>query len=133
MPIANIQHRNSIEEIYPPDAFASDAAYNGQVTNEIILGVRILSAPNAEGEFIFERSSQHVGEAATPTFLVPHRREEMPPNTEENSPAVGVTRRRPPAGYMEFLYDIVVAARQFGFEPEKSPGRNEPRLQGLRQ
>jgi hypothetical protein len=133
MPTANIQHRKSIQEGYPPDAFASDAAYNGQVTNEIILGVRILSAPNTEGNFTFERSSRHVAEPATPTFLAPHRRDEMLTNTEEDSPAIGVMRPRLPAGYMEFLDDIVATARQFGFEPEKSPGRNDPRLQGLRQ
>ena len=131
MPTANIQNRQSLEQVYSPDAFASDAACNGQVTHEIILGVRILSAPNAEGEFIFERSSQHVAEASTPTFLAPHGREEMLTDTE-NSPAMGV-RRRLPAGYLEFLDDIVVAAQKSGFEPEKSPGRNEPRLQGLRQ
>jgi hypothetical protein len=133
MATANIQHRKTVEEVYPPDAFASDAAYNGQVTNEIILGVRILSAPNAEGDFIFERSSQHVAEVATPRFLAPHRRQEILTNTEENSPAIGAARPRLPTGYVEFLDDIVAAAQQFGFDPEKSPGRDEPRLQGLRQ
>jgi len=133
MPTANIQHRKTLEEVYPPDAFASDAAFNGQVTNEIILGVRILSAPNAEGDFIFERSRQHVAEVAIPRFLVPHRREEILTNTEENSLAIGAARPRLPAGYAEFLDDIVAAAQQFGFDPEKSPGRDEPRLQGLRQ
>ena len=133
MPTANIQHRKTLEEVYPPDAFASDAAFNGQVTNEIILGVRILSAPNAEGDFIFERSRQHVAEVATPRFLAPHRREEILTNTEENSLAIGAARPRLPAGYAEFLDDIVAAAQQFGFDPEKSPGRDEPRLQGLRQ
>ena len=144
MPTANIQHRKTLEEVYPPDAFASDAAFNGQVTNEIILGVRILSAPNAEGDFIFERSRQHVAEVATPRFLAPQRREEILTNTEEsreeiltnteeNSLAIGAARPRLPAGYAEFLDDIVAAAQQFGFDPEKSPGRDEPRLQGLRQ
>jgi hypothetical protein len=133
MPIANIQDRKSIEEVYPPAAFASDAAYNGQVTHEVILGVRILSAPDAKGDFDLERSRQHIGEAATPTFLAPHRREKMLTNKEEDTPAAGVELPHLPAGYMEFVDDVAAAARQFGFEPEKSPGRNEPRLQGLRQ
>src|SRR5207253_974974 len=52
-------------------------------------------------------------------------------NTEENSLAIGAARPRLPAGYAEFLDDIVAAAQQFGFDPEKSPGRDEPRRQSI--
>jgi hypothetical protein len=132
MPTANIQRRKSIEQVYPPDAFASDAVYNGQVTNEVILGVRILSAPNDNGDFVFERSSHHVGEVATPTFLAPHRREERLANTEGDPGAIEAGLPNPQDGYVEFLDDIVVAAQRFGFERENSPGQNEPGLQGFR-
>jgi hypothetical protein len=50
-----------------------------------------------------------------------------------DSPATQATRPDPGAEYEGFLADIVAVARQFGFEPEKSPGRDELRLRGLRQ
>jgi hypothetical protein len=95
------------------------------VTNEVILGVRILSAPNDNGDFVFERSSHHVGEIATPTFLAPPRREERLANTEGDPRAIEAGLPNPQDGYIEFLGDIL-AAQRFGFEPENSPGRNEP-------
>jgi hypothetical protein len=133
MPTANIHRRDSIQRVCPSHAFASDAARNGQVTNQVICGVRILSAPDAAGEFSFERGSHHVGEASSSTFLAPYRREESLTNAGRDSPTDGPMVLEPHAGYQEFLTDIVAVASQFGFEPEKSPGRAEPRLQGLRQ
>jgi hypothetical protein len=112
---ANIHRRSTLEEIYPPDAFASDAAQNGRVPNTVLSGVRIQSAPDAAGNFEFERAMQQVGEAASASFLAPYRRED------------------PRAGYEAFLADIVAAAQRFGFKPQESPGRDEPRLRGLRQ
>jgi hypothetical protein len=133
MPKANIHHRETLEQVYPPDAFASDAAENGPATNEVVLGVRILSAPDEGGDFEFERAQQHVGEAATPTFLAPNRREDRLINSGGDSPAAQSAQPDPRQGYEGFLADIIAAAQQFGFEAEKSPGRDEPRLQGLRQ
>jgi len=122
---ANINRRSTLEEIYPPDAFASDAAQNGRVPNTGLSGVRILSAPDAAGDFEFERATQQIGEATSASFLAPHRREEGT-LTESAVPD-------PRAGYEAFLNDIVAVAQRFGFEPEDSPGRNEARLRGLRQ
>jgi hypothetical protein len=133
MPKANIHRRETIEQVYPPDAFASDAAENGPATNEVVLGVRILSAPDEGGDFEFERARQHVGEVATPASLAPHRREDRLINSGGDSPAAQSAQPDPRQGYAGFLADIVVAAQKFGFEPEKSPSRDEPRLQGLRQ
>jgi len=73
---ANIHRRSTLEEIYPPDVFASDAAQNGRVPSTVLSGVRILSAPDAAGDFDFERATQQIGEAASASFLAPHRREE---------------------------------------------------------
>ena len=70
---ANINRRSTLEEIYPPDTFASDAAQNGGVPNTVLSGVRILSAPDAAGDFDFERATQQVGEATSASFLAPHR------------------------------------------------------------
>jgi hypothetical protein len=133
MPKANIHRRGTLEQVYPPDAFASDAAENAPATSEVVLGVRILSAPDAAGDFELERASRHVGEAASPTFLAPHRREDRLISAGRDSPATRSAQPDPREGYEDFLADIIAAAEQFGFEPEKSPSRDEPRLQGLRQ
>ena len=122
---ANIHRRTALEEVYPPDAFASDAAQNGRVPNTVLSGVRILSAPDAAGDFAFERATRQIGEAASASFLAPHRREDR--NLTES------TDPDPRAGYEAFLNDIVAVAQRLGFEPEDSPGRDEPRLRGLRQ
>jgi hypothetical protein len=133
MPTANIHRRDSIERVYPSDAFASDGARNGRVTNQVICGVRILSAPDAAGEFSFERGSHHVGELHPQPFW-PHivARKSLT-NAGRDGPTDGPMLLEPHAGYQEFLANIVAVAQQFGFEPEKSAGRAEPRLQGLRQ
>lgn len=133
MPKANIHNRRSLEEAYPPDAFASDAAGNGRTEAQFVRGVRILSAPDAAGDFEFERAAHQVGEAAAATFLAPHRREERLINAGRDSPSTQSADPEPRAGYGEFLTDIAAAARQFGFKPEDTPGRDEPRLKGLRQ
>jgi hypothetical protein len=129
MPTANIQYPDSLERVYPPDAFAIDAAQNGQVTSQVIHGVPILSAPNASGCFDFERASQLAAEAKSSTFLAPYRRAAKLTDAERDS----TTPPDPRDGYEEFLAEIIAAAQQFGFTPEKTPGCNEPRLQGLRQ
>jgi hypothetical protein len=121
MPKANIHRRTTLEEVYPHDAFASDAAQNDRVSNTLLRGVRALSAPDAAGDFDFERATQQIGEASSASFLAPHR-----PPTASADPD-------PRAGYEAFLNDIVAVAQRFGFEPEQSPGRDEPRLRGLRQ
>jgi hypothetical protein len=58
MPTANIKRRETIERVYPPDAFASDAAQNRQTTNQVLLGAHPISAPNAAGDFELERPTR---------------------------------------------------------------------------
>ncbi len=130
---ANIHRRNTLQQIYPPDAFASDAAQNGRVPNTVLGGVRILSAPDTAGDFDFERATQQIGEAASPSFLAPHRREDRTQDAGRDSPTPVSADPDPRAGYEAFLADIIAVAQRFGFEREDSPGRNEPRLRGLRQ
>src|SRR5438874_4378792 len=132
MPKANIHRRSSLEEIYPPDAFASDAAQSGRAPNAVLNGVRVLSAPNAAGDFEFERATQQIGEAASASFLAPHRREDRIADAGSGGPAKVSPDPDPREGYDAFLADIVAAAQHFGFKPEESPGRDEPRLRGLR-
>ncbi len=133
MPKANIHRRSTLEVIYPSDAFASDAAQNGRVPNPMLTGVRILSAPNPAGDFDFERATQQIGEVVSPWFLAPHRREERTQNAERDSPTTVSAEPGPREGYEAFLDEIVATAQRFGFEAEESPGRDEPRLRGLRQ
>jgi hypothetical protein len=133
MPKANIHDRHSLEAAYPPDAFASDAAENGRSPTSFVKGVRILSAPDAAGDYTFERATQQVGEALSANFLAPQCREERLIDAGRDSPAVVSAQADPAAGYEEFLADLVAAAQRFGFKPNESPGVDEPRLKGLRQ
>lgn len=133
MPKANIHRRGTLEAIYPPDGFASDAAQNGRVPNTVLSGVRILSAPDAAGDFDFERATQQVGEATSPSFLAPHRREDRTVDAGRDSPTNVSADPHPRAGYEAFLNDIIAVAERFGFKPEEAPGRDEPRLRGWRQ
>jgi hypothetical protein len=126
---ANIHRRNTLEQVYPADAFSHDAAQNGVAANELVRGVRILSAPDAVGEFGFEQASRHIVETSSAAFLAPYRREDRPINAGLDGPAALDPREE----YEAFLADVVAAAQQFGFKPEETPGRDEPRLRGLRQ
>lgn len=118
---ANIDDRAALERIYPAEAFAADAAQNDLPSSTVLKGVRVLSAPDAVGEFYLEPGSRQVGEADGAPFLEPHRRSGVRPDAD------------PRAGYEQFLQDIIEAARQFGYEPNHSPGQGDPRIRGLRQ
>jgi len=69
----NANDRSTLERTYPEDAFKSDAAQNERVPNAVRHGVRIGSAPDAEGYFELERAARHAGEPETPTFPAPTR------------------------------------------------------------
>ena len=130
---ANIHRRDTLEEVYPPDAFAGDAAQNGRTASTVLRGIRILSAPDATGDFDLERATQQVGEAVSASFLAPHRREDRILAAGRDSPTTVSANPDPREGYEAFLADIVAAAQRFGFKAEESPGRDEARLRGLRQ
>jgi hypothetical protein len=96
---ANIHRRTTLEEIYPPDAFASDAAQNGRLPTTVLSGVRILSAPDTGGDFDFERATQQIGEASSASFLAPQRREERTQDAGRDSPTTVSADPDPRAGY----------------------------------
>ena len=124
MPQVNINDRRSIERIYPPDAFAVDAAENQkQPANELVRGVRIASPPDATGAFELDPAVLHVGEDPGTVFLAPYR----PAGTEASAST------DPDRGYDSFIEDIVAAARDLAATAEASPGPGDPRLQGARQ
>ena len=124
MPQANIHDRCSIERIYPPEAFAVDAAENQkQPANELIRGVRILAPPNEDGGFELVPAAQHVGEDLGPEFLAPYR----PVGNEAHAST------DPDRGYTGFIDDIVAAAGRLAEAARRSPGPGDARLQGARQ
>jgi hypothetical protein len=121
---ANIRERQSIARIYPPDAFASDAARNDDAKSQVLHGLRIASAPDAAGMFDLEPARQQVGEMPDPAFLAPHRRDDRLARPEHADLH---------EGYEEFLDDVIAAATRFGFVARQSPGPGDPRLRGARQ
>ena len=130
---ANIHHPQSLEAAYPPDAFASDAAQNGRSEGQRVSGVRILSAPDADGNFKLERATQQVGEATSPAFLAPHRRADRLADAGRDSATPDSAEPSPRQDYNRFLDDIATAPQRRGFRADQSPGRADPRLRGLRQ
>jgi hypothetical protein len=124
VPKANIDDRRSIERIYPPDAFAVDAAENQkQPANEVMRGVRIVSPPDESGAFDLAPAAQHVGEDPGTVFLAPFR----PAGTEAQASI------HPGRGYDGFIDDIIAAAGELAATAQPSPGPGDPRLRGARQ
>lgn len=121
----NIADRAALERAYPPTAFADDSAQNADSASGQLRGVRVLSAPNAAGEFAFERGSRQVGEAPSAAFVAAYRRDPVA--------TPGAATSAADRGYREFLDEIVEAARRFGYRADKSPGQGDPRIRGLRQ
>lgn len=120
MQCANANDRATIERIYPPAVFAREAQANTRAKASVLYGVRIQSAPDTTGDFQLVRASHHVGEdesAANSLFLCPFAQ---------------ATERGGAAGdYDAFIDRIIAAARTARFD--RSPGRDDARLQGLRQ
>ena len=73
---ANVHDRLTIERLYPRDAFDRDSRMNADVKTEILHGVRVMSAPDANGDFSLARASRHVAEQnpeGDVIFVFPHR------------------------------------------------------------
>jgi hypothetical protein len=135
--IANIRVRQSIETIYPEEAFALEAGQNSRTKTTVQKGVRILSAADANGDFELERASRQVGEAGGPDqalFLSP----DLVSSADalvEGGYGTTVQRESGPdahkaADYTAFIDRIIAAAREAEFRP--APAGDE-RLRGPRQ
>jgi hypothetical protein len=122
---ANVNDRNSIERVYPPDAHARDAAENDRSRIEILKGVRVTSAPDADGNFALEPAAQHAGEVPGTPFLAPFPRHTAGEPATENP--------GPRHGYDSFIDEIIEAAHRHGYRAAASPGPGDPRLRGARQ
>jgi hypothetical protein len=122
---ANVHDRRSIEQVYPRDAFARDAAENDRASIETLKGVRIVSAPDEAGDFELDPAAQYAGEIAGAVFLAPfHRR---------TPSADGGTGSDPHHGYDAFVDEIIEAAWRHGYRAAASPGPGDARLRGERQ
>ncbi len=142
---ANIHDRRSIERVYPPDAFAVDAAENQkQPANELLLGVCIYSAPDEMGDFEIERAARHRGEVGEAAFLPAQRSLSMHDAGTADDKAGGKAASRSGqvfagqnpaarADYDNFIDEVIETASRRGFRADESPGPGDARLRGLRQ
>jgi hypothetical protein len=134
---ANINDRGSIERIYPRAVFEREAQANTRAKASVLYGVRIHSTPDESGAFQLIRASHHVGEderQAASLFICPFAQE--PPFAERGND-YGAVEPRPATGvgvhgdYDAFIDKIIETARTARLDA--APGRDDARLQGLRQ
>jgi hypothetical protein len=136
--IANIRDRQSIEAIYPEEAFALDAGQNSRAKATVQQGVRILSNVDANGDFQLERASRQVGEAGGPDealFLSPDLVSSADALVEGGGYGTTIQRESGPeahkaADYTAFIDRIIEAAKQATFRPAPA---GDQRLRGPRQ
>lgn len=136
--IANIRDRQSIEAIYPEEAFALDVGQNSRAKATVQQGVRILSNVDANGDFELERASRQVGEAGgadEALFLSPDLVSSADALVEGGGYGTTVQRESGPeahkaADYTAFIDRIIEAAKQARFRPAPA---GDQRLRGPRQ
>jgi hypothetical protein len=147
---ANVKDRSSIERVYSIDTFAVDAAANAkQPANELLRGVRILSAPDKNGTFDIEPGIKHVGEVHSEAFLISCRtlcglhaqaavyqflkRDVGSLVMSRTGQIYAIANPDPRVEYAAFIARIIAAAPRVGFHQRESSGFDDARLQGLRQ
>ncbi|AWB07033.1 hypothetical protein A6A40_18275 (plasmid) [Azospirillum humicireducens] len=133
---ANINDRSSIERIYDRPSFERDAAANARSKATIVHGVKILSAPDADGQVEISRASHHVAEGNPEgdTIFIPafslHDSTAADGNIHVGSVAPVATPPGEAADeYRSFIDDVLNAAKQGHFKSEI--GRGEERLKGF--
>jgi hypothetical protein len=133
---ANINDRDSLERLYPREAFQEDAGRNALGKTPVLYGVRIESAPDAQGWFHLVRAQQHVGEQVgvdTIFLAAEEQRFSAPLLGQEPAEASKGAALTPEAtgrqDYETFITQLVDAARSAEFP--QPVGRGEPRLKGF--
>jgi hypothetical protein len=145
MTSASIHDRASIERLYPRDAFEADAGSNARGKTTVLHGVRILSAPDASGEFRIARGSQHVAEVhvgeaqgrGNGLFLAPDLAANFATLAQNNTDYGGAQEKGDAmrsvdaraAEYEAFIDSVIAAAQVANFE--EPIGRGEERLKGF--
>lgn len=134
---ANVNDRSTIERAYDQATFEQDAAWNARSTATTVRGVKILSAPDAQGRIELAQAAQHVAEGNpegdavfVPAYRL-HDTIEADGNTYSGS-AAPVPDRPGEAGddYRDFVDRILKAARNGRFKTDI--GFGDDRLKGLR-
>ena len=134
---ANINDRQTVEAVYPLEAFEEDAACNALDKSQVVHGIRIDSVPDAQGWLVLVRARRHIGELAGSTEAVFLRSDEPQLSAPMgNDPGEGAPQSRDRTAetrrkeYEAFLDRILDEARSADI-PEPI-GREETRLQGFR-
>lgn len=136
---ANINDRATIELAYPRERFELDVRANAEAKSPIQKGVRIASAPDAEGRFSLSPASRHAAElegSGDTVFLAPFapfdgltQKATGYGEAEEQGDALEEVRQSADA-YAVFIDRIIETARSAHFQP--AVGRHEESLKGFR-
>jgi hypothetical protein len=131
---ANINDRDSIERVYPREAFDEDLRANMLPNAEVLHGARVESGADASGRFRLARATQPVGEESRlrhTVFLAPFAA--VAAADADDDASYGGAEAAPGAvvgDYDAFLERIVAAAKEADARP--APGRDDERLKGFR-
>lgn len=70
MAIANINDRQSVEQIYPHDVWEADAGMNSQGRDGLLRGLLIESSPANDGSFNIRRAVRHIGDVTLDPYTL---------------------------------------------------------------
>ena len=137
MQSVNINQRETLESYYPLDSFVHDANQNGRAKSAVMHGLRILSAPNADGAFKITKAQHNVAEDAShkdTMFLYSVRDDDnncFDGEEEDTSKAVRAKDNAVDTSelYRGFIDRVIETARNAHFQDDI--GRGEPRLKGF--
>ncbi|QQP93717.1 hypothetical protein IGS68_32410 (plasmid) [Skermanella sp. TT6] len=137
MQSVNIDRRETIESYYPLDSFIHDAGLNARAKAMVMHGLRILSSPDAAGDFKLTKAQHNVAEDAhdqDAVFVYSVRDDDNAWfDKAEPDAAKAVHAKDNPTNveglYRDFIDRVIQAARDAHFQP--AIGRGEKRLEGF--
>jgi hypothetical protein len=137
MQSVNINQRDTIESYYPLDSFVHDASQNARGKALVMHGLRILSAPDADGTFKVSKGQHNVAEDDDnhdALFLYSVRDDDnnwFDKGEADASKAVHPKEHPVDVSdlYRSFIDRVIEAARTAHFQNDI--GRGEPRLKGF--
>lgn len=139
MQVANVNDAGSVEKLYSKADFETDARLNAQDKAVVHHGLKILTAPDANGDFTLIRANQHVGEEHAPVhsvFVSPFLEASeygrfIQDGTDYGGPVEPASPPRDPADpYRSFIEDVLLAARSTHFPPALAAERLKAFLGG---
>ena len=137
MQSVNINQRDTIESYYPLDSFVHDANQNARGKAMVMHGLRIVSAPDADGTFKVTKGQHNVAEDDAnhdALFLYSVRDDDnnwFDKGEADASKAVHAKEHPVDVSelYRGFIDRVIETARTADFP--KDIGRGEPRLKGF--